>query len=111
MPPTLEGVNEGIHWPQRENAKLKATACHVDKKRMENCLPDFNDIFGKFGASSAVHNRNTLVHTHPTMVICDLVEPLGGTRTVAETAKGSNDEAWSCRFFWQCENQQTIEEM
>ena len=64
MPLTLEGVNGGIHWPQRENAKLKATARHVDKKRMENCLiPDRNDTFGKFGAPIVVLHTITLVHT------------------------------------------------
>ena len=98
IPLTLEGVNEGIHWPQRENAKLKATARHVDKKRTENCLPDFNDTPRKFGVS----HKHARPHVHPATptpkrVICDLVEPLGGTRTAAETAKGSNDEAWSCR--------------
>ena len=58
MPLTLEGV-----WLQRDNPKLKATARHVDNKRMENCLPDFNDTLGKFGASIVVLHRNTLVHT------------------------------------------------
>ena len=55
MPLTLEGV-----WLQRENAKLKATARHVDKKRMKNCLPDFNDTLGKFGTSIVVLHTNTL---------------------------------------------------